>query len=43
VTYIYTYTHIYTQIIFYAVRKFYYFDKKKARNYHNSERESSVT
>jgi len=36
-------THIYThKTFFYVVRKFY-FDKKKARNYHTSERGSRVT
>jgi len=40
--YAYTPTQIHIhKTFFYVVRKFY-FDKRKAKNYHNSERESSI-
>jgi len=38
------YIHIHTHKTFFcAIRKFYFVNKEKARNYHSSERGSSVT
>jgi len=42
--YAYTSTHIHThKRLFYCAVRNFYFDKKKARSYHSSERRFSVT